>query len=63
MTTTEIFKLLLDKGWKIEPASCAYGGNYVWLKPRKSKSYETVGCICHTNLQLSIHITVGEVVL
>ena len=34
-------------GWKILPTSCVCGGNYAWLKPRKSGALEMVGCVCH----------------
>jgi hypothetical protein len=37
-------------GWKILPTSCGCGGNWAWLKPRMTGSFEMVGCVCHTNL-------------
>jgi len=34
--------------YKIEPTSCACGGQWAWLRLRDSGAWEMVGCVCHT---------------
>ena len=49
LSNNKAFNMLIERGWQIHRASCGCGGNYMWMKPRGTGAFESVGCLCHTD--------------
>jgi hypothetical protein len=45
----ESWVILLANGYKIKNNTCNCGGNYAWMRPVGTQSYEMAGCICCTD--------------